>query len=97
MALQHHVAAVGPERLADVVRALGGCEQHGGGRDLVDPAEAADGQLGELGASATPRSRSSSSGVSMGPGAIALTSTPRDDTSRASALVRPMTPALLAE
>src|SRR5690606_25329411 len=35
-------------------------------------------------------------GVSTGPGAMALTSTPRSATSSASALVRPMTPAFAA-
>src|ERR1700722_3383732 len=46
---QHHVSAVGTERLAGVVRAGGRREHDGGRRDLVDAPESPHRQLGQLG------------------------------------------------
>src|SRR3954454_1115720 len=48
---QHHVPAIGTERLPYVVRAVGGSQQHCGRSDLVDGSEPADWQLRQLGAS----------------------------------------------
>jgi len=42
---QHHVPAVGTERLPDVVGAVGGGQQHCGRSDLVDSSEPADWQF----------------------------------------------------
>ena len=81
--------------LAHIIGTICRGEQHGGRCYLIHRSETANGKLCEFSAAHSSVSLSSS-GVSIGPGAMALTRTPRNATSRASGLVSPITPALLA-
>src|SRR5438445_214296 len=47
-ASEHHIAAVGPQRLADVVRGIVRRQEDRRRRDLVSLAESPDGQLAKL-------------------------------------------------
>jgi len=94
--LHHHEPAVDGEDVTRDVRGLVGGEERDGVGDLLGRPEAAEGVALRI-ASWIVSGRPAVSSVSTKPGATALHVMPRLATSRATAFVRPMSPAFAAE